>query len=370
MAVDFLSSGVPLIRLSGLKPGADLLEGCNYLDPDKVARKWVQFRVLRGDVLLSSSASLGEIATVDEEAEGAVPYTGIIAFRPAAREILPAFVGYLLRAPDFKLQIEAMGVGSVIRHFGPMHLRRMTVSYPDLSSQRAIAEVLTTLDNKIAANSAVAKTSDSLVRAEFEGNVAASQELRRVDSLVSAVRAAADPRRLPGLPYIGLEHIPRRQLWISNWSHAGEVSSGKTAFAAGDVLFGKLRPYFHKVVLAPVAGLCSTDILVCRPSEPVLAGFALAALASDAVVERCAAASAGTRMPRTNWADLGAIEVPWPGFEAAASLAGRVMKLAGAVAALFSESRLLADLRDTLLPELMSGRLRVKDAEKRVEAVV
>ncbi|MDX5452374.1 MAG: restriction endonuclease subunit S, partial [Rhodococcus sp. (in: high G+C Gram-positive bacteria)] len=118
LAKDFRSEGVPLIRLAGLKYGADLLEGCNYLDPDMVTSKWSHFQIAPGDVLLSTSASLGEVAIVGEEAAGAIPYTGIIRFRPRDSELLdPRFIRYVLESPQFKTQVEAMGVGSVMRHF-------------------------------------------------------------------------------------------------------------------------------------------------------------------------------------------------------------------------------------------------------------
>lgn len=165
MAYDFHDEGVPLIRLAGLKDGAALLTGCNYLSPAKVDAKWSQFRVHPGDVLLSTSASLGEVAVVDEAADGAIPYTGIIRFRPRDDRVCREFLPYALVSPSFQRQIEAMGVGSVMRHFGPFHLRQMTLELPPLAEQRAIAEVLGALDDKIEANRKLTSLCDALWRA-------------------------------------------------------------------------------------------------------------------------------------------------------------------------------------------------------------
>jgi type I restriction enzyme, S subunit len=162
LARDFVPAGVPLIRLAGLKRGAGLLDGCNYLDPGAVARRWRRFQVAAGDVLLSASASLGEVAVVGPEAAGAVPYTGIIALRPASAAIEPAFVAHALAAPGFRAQIEAMGAGSVLRHFGPTHLRRMTVELPPPGQQAGIAAVLGALDARLAASARIAATCDAL----------------------------------------------------------------------------------------------------------------------------------------------------------------------------------------------------------------
>lgn len=141
MAVDFRPAGVPLIRLAGLTDGLSLLTGCNYLDPKMVKQRWGHFRLRQGDVLLSTSASLGRVATVTTEAEGAIPYTGIIRMRPRDSAILPEVIRMLLRSRSFQEQVEAVGAGSVLRHFGPSHLRTMHLSIPSTDAQQAFAWV-------------------------------------------------------------------------------------------------------------------------------------------------------------------------------------------------------------------------------------
>ena len=168
LAKDFRADGVPLVRLAGLSRGASVLEGCNYLDPELVSTRWTQFQLELGDVLLSTSASLGRIAVVPEEGIGAVPYTGIIRMRPRDGTIHSPFIRYLLEGPDFQRQTEMVGVGSVIRHFGPMHLRQMTLKVPPLSEQRAIAHVLGTLDDKIELNRRMNQTLEGMARAIFQ----------------------------------------------------------------------------------------------------------------------------------------------------------------------------------------------------------
>jgi type I restriction enzyme S subunit len=156
-------------------------------------------------------------------------------------------------------------------------------------------------------------------------------------------------------------------MWADSAGTAASVSSTKAKFECGDILFGKLRPYFHKVVVAPFDGVCSTDVLVLVPSSEDLAGFSLASAASDFVVERVTAASEGTRMPRTSWKDLAAVEVSWPGTTAARRFSALVLGVQNSVEALRKENITLAATRDALLPQLMSGKLRVKDAEKVLE---
>lgn len=82
MAADFRDKGVPLLRVSSVRSARSTLEGCNYLDPAEVDRRWSHFRVDLGDLLISASASMGTVSEVTEETAGSVPYTGIIRIKP------------------------------------------------------------------------------------------------------------------------------------------------------------------------------------------------------------------------------------------------------------------------------------------------
>lgn len=168
LAKDFREVGVPLVRLSGLDAGVSVLNGCNYLDPDMVARKWNHFALREGDILLSTSASLGRVAVVGADGVGAIPYTGLIRMRPRDGRVVAPFIPYLLAGRDFQQQVEAAGVGSVIRHFGPMHLKRMTVCLPLPEEQLEIAHILGTLDDKIELNRRMNATLEVMARAIFK----------------------------------------------------------------------------------------------------------------------------------------------------------------------------------------------------------
>ena len=79
----------------------------------------------------------------------------------------------------------------------------------------------------------------------------------------------------PDTPYIGLEHMPRRSISLNEWGKAEQVTSSKHLFRAGEILFGKIRPYFHKVGIAFVDGVSSSDAIVMRPLEEKLCGLVL-----------------------------------------------------------------------------------------------
>ncbi|MDZ7786269.1 MAG: restriction endonuclease subunit S [Candidatus Saccharibacteria bacterium] len=150
LAKDFHDDGVPLIRLSGLSGQSVTLEGCNYLDPSKVDEKWSHFRLKTGDMLVTTSGTLGNVSEVDSDTVGSVAYTGIIRFRPTNISE-KKYLKQLLTSPVFQRQAKIMSTGAVLHHFGPTHLKRMKFALPTKDEQEKIAGFLSTVDDKVSA---------------------------------------------------------------------------------------------------------------------------------------------------------------------------------------------------------------------------
>ncbi len=102
-------------------------------------------------------------------------------------------------------------------------------------------------------------------------------------------------------PYIGLEHIGSGTGRLLSTGTSTTVSSLKSIFRAGDILFGKLRPNLKKVVMPPFAGVCSTDIMVIRPKDGFSRSFMFYRLQSATAFDFAVGTSGGTKMPRTSW---------------------------------------------------------------------
>ena len=262
----------------------------------------------------------------------------------------PRYVYYLLA----RLGLNRYRIGSGQPLLTQGILNRLTVRRTTRAEQDAAVAVLGALDDKAAANDRLAATADALVRARHEEASATAAATITLGELGELVRATVPAARVGhDETYIGLEHIPKRHMWLSTWTTASGVSSAKRRFAAGDVLFGKLRPHFHKAGLAFVDGVASTDILVVRPKHAAHRSWLLAALASDEVVAHASAVGDGTRMPRAAWSDLAGFEVRWPGEAGARRFDGLVAPLAARVRAAATETAALANLRDALLPTLI-----------------
>lgn len=125
------------------------------------------------------------------------------------------------------------------------------------------------------------------------------------------VRDKVQPEGANGAKYIGLEHIEQGTLHLNGFGSANDVSSTKSKFSKGDILFGKLRPYFRKVVQAPFDGVCSTDIWVVRSTNGIDQGFLYYWMASQEFVDFSMQGSEGTKMPRAKWNHVSRHKVPF-----------------------------------------------------------
>ena len=140
-----------------------------------------------------------------------------------------------------------------------------------------------------------------------------SFETLQFGECANLVRASTSPSLFGDSPYIALEHIDQGSLSLNGHAFGRDAESQKTAFQKGDILFGKLRPYFRKAVIAPFDGICSTDIWVVRPANGTDRNFLFYWMASENFVNHATDTSEGTRMPRAKWDIVAKMEIPYLG---------------------------------------------------------
>ena len=240
--------------------------------------------------------------------------------------------------------INEMDSGSAIPSTSRDEFYGLPVLVPPLLEQRAIAHILGTLDDKIELNRRMNETLEAMARALFkdwfvdfgptrakiegrdpylapkiwdlfpdkldeDGKPEGWEFGRLADIADSPSRGVLPSEVSEDTPYIGLEHMPRHSVALTEWGEAGKVTSNKNVFKRGEFLFGKLRPYFHKVGVAPIDGICSTDIVVIAPRSPHWSALTLACISTDDFVNYTNTTSTGTKMPRTSWKTMGQYEL-------------------------------------------------------------
>ena len=266
------------------------------------------------------------------------------------------FVYYSLRLRYEEL--EGLAKGSAQTNLNAGIIKEFQIPLPPLPVQRRIADVLSAYDDLIENNrrriAILEETARLAYRKWFGGANTAHTAI--LGEICREVRRGVSPDAIaPDTPYIGLEHMPRRSISLCEWESAQKVTSTKLSFEAGDILFGKIRPYFHKVGIAFVDGVASSDAIVIKPNRPELLAYVLMTVSSDAFV---AAASQGmkegSKMPRADWKQLLRYCVVLPDAETLSAFNKVLNPILAQLKALCFSTRTLAAARDMLLPRLFT----------------
>ena len=361
----------------------------------------------KGDVVLTTEAPLGEVAQLDTDQVALAQR--IVVLRGKAGLLDNTYLRYLLQTEDMQEQLAARATGTTVLGIKQSELRKIPLRLPSLKRQRDIASALLVLDDRITLLRETNATLEAIAQALFKswfvdfdpvraktegctpegmdeataalfpdgfetselGVVPRGWRVGVLGEIAQTVKKQLQPDQLhSALHYVGLEHIPRKSLSLITWGTAEGLESAKAAFSKGDVLFGKLRPYFHKVVIAPVDGVCSTDILVCRPKQPGYHGFVAMQLFSTGLIDYADRLSNGAKMPRVNWSDLAAYPLVIPPEHIARAYTQLMEAVFSRMGHNVHQAQTLSTLRDTLLPRLISGQLRLPEAQAALEGAL
>jgi len=190
--------------------------------------------------------------------------------------------------------------------------------------------------------------------------IPAGWDVLNLNDLVDLIKGNVSPSDVAeNTPYIGLEHIGRKTIVLSDWATSAFAASDKTVFKKNDILFGKIRPYFHKVTVAPFDGITSTDTIILRPKKRFFYGLALETVFADEFVEAATQSSTGSKMPRADWNVLKHYKIPVPDTALLHSFNAVFEKALEKIYLSETENKQLVELRDWLLPMLMNGQVTV-----------
>lgn len=381
----FRTSGVPLIRGSNLSVdvGRRLLdEQVVYLDLEKAA-EFQRSQAVRGDLVFTCWGTIGQVGLIDGRArfDRYIVSNKQMKLTPDPARVDPLFLYYALSSPRMVAAVQAIAIGSSVPGFNLSQLRQVAVVLPSPREQHAIAEVLGALDDKIEANRRNVTLVSDFIAATWLGCFGLSSDsgwpTTPVGDLASVVGGStpstkvadfwdgtiawATPRdlaRLSSAPLLDTErHITELGLQ--------QISSG--LLPVGTVLLSSRAPIGYLAIAeVPLAVNQGFIALVAggRVSNLYLWQWLRSHL--DEVISR-ANGTTFLEVSKANFRPM-PIEVPPEGlmrsWTASAATQYRL------IVAKEQESGRLTQLRDTLLPKLLSGELRVRDAEALAEEAV
>jgi type I restriction enzyme S subunit len=183
----------------------------------------------------------------------------------------------------------------------------------------------------------------------------------QLSSITEPIKDTYNPDGSDDYTYIGLEHIEQETLRLNSVGISSDVTSNKFKFKPNDVLFGKLRPYFRKVVKPQFEGICSTDIWVFRAKKGFDQNFLFYFLANKEFVDTANSGESGSRMPRADWNHLKVTNWNIPPLQEQTAIASILSSLDDKINLLHRQNKTLEQLAETLFRQWF-----VEEAEENI----
>ncbi|CAN5831489.1 hypothetical protein BH23ACT12_BH23ACT12_09270 [soil metagenome] len=372
----FTSAGVKLFNGSNIEKGRiDLEKTVRFISVREASGWYSHFLADAGDIVIAcSGVSIGrfheKVSVLSNEHLPLCMNTSTMRFKITSPRLDDRYFLHFLRSQLFKKQIVGTATGSAQLNFGPAHVGAAVVSIPPTKAeQEAIAGALSDAD-------ALIDSLEQLLAKKRQIKQGAMQELlsgkkrlpgfsetwglKEFGEIAYPRRKRVDPPQSAEHDFcVELEHIGQGTGNLLGHTTTSRDSSLKSVFEKEDVLFGKLRAYLRKYWLASRSGLCSTEIwaLVAKRSI-VIPTFLLQIVQTDGFIE-VASSAYGTHMPRTDWNVVRKYNLSLPPLPEQSAIAAVLSDMDAEIAALEARLAKARQVKQGMMQELLTGRIRL-----------
>jgi type I restriction enzyme S subunit len=396
--------GPALLGLGSIRPGGGFRDGDYKTYGGDCPKNLMLFP---GDLFVSLKGAtkdgemIGSIARVPSAvASGRLTQDTVKLVFHEPDERTSNFLYWLLRTPQYRSYCAGRATGSAV-----VALSRddfLAYPVPQITPIRLrVAELLEELESKIELNRKVNETIEAMARALFKswfvdfdpvhakaegrdpgvpmsiaalfpdsfedselGEIPAGWTVGMLGKVLSQrLERCARSTETMARPYVPIECITARSLFLSESKAGEEAQSSLTKFYKGDLLFGAMRPYFHKVCIAPFDGTTRTTVFVLFPKQVSDFSFATLLLHHPNTIDYATRHSTGTTIPYAMWnGSLENMPVLLPPSELRQAFNNAVYPILSRIPKPYFENLTLATLRDLLLPKLISGDLQIAGA--------
>jgi len=367
-----------------------------------------------GDVLIAKdgNSALDTVCCVDEPLE-AVLLSSVAILRPNPKFLDSHYLKHYLSSSHVIEYLKTNFIsGAAIPRVVLRDFKKAEIKHPPLDVQRTIAAVLDTFDSRIKllreTNATLEAIAQALfkswfvdfdpVRAKMEGRapegmdeataalfpnsfvetelgvVPKGWKIGKLASLMRLHKGSVNPGTLPhaefqhfSLPAFDAGQMPIQEL-------GGAIKSNKTSVPEDAVLVSKLNPHIPRVWLPSTVGqnaVCSTEFLPFVPAGPSTTAFVYSLLAAPDFSKALGQLVTGTSNSHQRVKPDGVLSMPGviPPVEVVASFDFAANGLLARLKANRQQAQTLSTVRDTLLPRLISGQLRLPEAHALIESV-
>jgi len=365
-------TGIPLLRI------ADLINNTHtkFVDAEKVPKKFI---ANPHDIIYTRTGQvglvfMGKVGVVHNNCFRVIPHDGIER----------SYVYWYLRQPAVIEKARSLAGGAAQPDLSHDAFKSMTFTYPKQDVQRAIVDILSAYDDLIENNQRRIRILEEMARSLYRewfvqfrypgheavplvdsalGQIPQGWEVRKLGDLITFNRRATKPgSHLDERRYVPIDCLSSKSLALQDVRPIEEAQSSLQLFEKGDILFGAMRPYFHKVVIAPFAGVTRTTCFVFKPAQQEWHAFATMTVFEESTVAYANAHSQGATIPYAVWdGSLAEMPLVLPPHAMLKKFENIVAPMLESISNSFFKLDSLRRTRDLLLPRLLSGQINLKE---------
>ena len=320
----------------------------------------------KGDLLFARQSltleGAGKCSLVKEVTEPTVFESHIIRCRVNKSLVLPEYLYYYFRSRFGRYKIECIVEQVAAAGIRGKDLIKIEIPVPDMQTQRGIVDCLSILDEKIHYNSLINDNLEQQASSLLSDWISTYPcRTYKLSDICKYANAKCETGNLTPQNYISTENMLPNKKGIVE---ASNIPTGKaTCFKVDDILIANIRPYFQKIWKADINGGCSADVLCIRANIESHSPILYWLLHQDAFFEYVMTGAKGCKMPRGDKQHIMNWSIDLPEVQYWADLATQLGSIDQQIAYNRIESINLSNLRDTLLPKLMSGEIKINEID-------
>jgi type I restriction enzyme S subunit len=324
-------------------------------------------KVDKWDVLLTMIGTVGEVVLVDHEPEYAIKNIGLFK---CGDELKARWLKYYLQSPDGRAEIQSRTSGTTQEYIALGELRKLPILVPLLSEQRAIAAILSSLDDKIdllhRQNKTLESLAETLWRKMFVEEANSKWEVGKLEDFGRVVCGKTPSKKQSeyfggNVPFIKIPDMHDNVFIFEtadSLTDEGKNSQQNKTIPAKSICVSCIATV-GLVAMNVVDSQTNQQINTIIPNENYQRYFVFL-LMRNMTDDLYARASGGTATDNLNTGDFSHIEVTIPPESVIKRFDELVKDQFDRICINQAQIRTLSHLRDTLLPKLMSGEMRVK----------
>lgn len=373
-AKQFFGHGTPIVNYMDVYNHPALRVSMIEGKVDVTPKEQQAYEVLKGDVFFTrTSETVDEIGTASvmlDETDSTVFSGFVLRARPTDISLEDQFKAYCFQPKYFRDQVISRSSYTTRALTNGKSLSAATLARPPKPEQIAIADVLYDIDKTLS-------EIDKMIAKKRDVKVAAAQQLltkerrlkgfdspwrkEKVGKLVKIRNEKTVTLHMEIAKFcVELDSIGKGTAQLNSHSDASNRLSSLYSFKAGDVLFGRLRPYLRKYWYATNDGVCSTEIWPLIPSaDEIVPEYLFHTVRTEGFIN-AASSSYGTHMPRSDWGALVEFEIEIPiSLDEQREISKVLSDMDGEISSLQHRRDKVFDLKSAVAHELLNGKTRL-----------